>query len=226
MNQLPTWRFPPRGWGLDVIQDLSNAHFRDAPIPKLVREVIQNSLDANDTNLAGPVEVDISDCLIDPELIDADELKPHLEACLERAKSENRTRVQNLYEQAVRAINAEQVSCLRMVDSGTLGLQGSSWDALVMQEGSVQKPGEAPGGSNGVGKNAVLNVSDLRTVFYSTRYVAGRRGRIEKFQGKAILMDHPDPEIPKAQRTTRRLLLPSRRQTHPHDANPRLLQAP
>ena len=63
-----------------------------------------------------------------------------------------------------------------------------------MQEGSVQKPGEAPGGSNGIGKNAVLNVSDLHTVFYSTRYVAGRRGRVEKFQGKAILMDHPDPE--------------------------------
>ena len=49
-----------------------------------------------------------------------------------------------------------------------------------------------------MGKNAVLNVSDLRTVFYSTRYVEGRRGRVEKFQGKATLMDHPDPDDPKS----------------------------
>ena len=95
MNEQPTWHFPPRGWGLDVIQDLSNAHFRDAPIPKLVREVIQNSLDANDTNLAGPVEVEISECTVDPELIGARQLKLHLEACLNRAKTEKRPRVQN-----------------------------------------------------------------------------------------------------------------------------------
>ena len=193
MNEQPTWHFPPRGWGLDVIQDLSNAHFRDAPIPKLVREVIQNSLDANDTNLAGPVEVAISECTVAPELIGARQLKLHLEACLNRAKTEERPRVQKLYEQAVSALKAKQISCLKMVDSGTLGLPGSNWDALVLQEGSVQKPGEAPGGSNGVGKNAVLNVSDLQTVFYSTRYVLSREGRVEKLQGKATLMDHPDP---------------------------------
>ena len=179
---------------MDVIQDLSNAHFRDAPIPKLVREVLQNSLDANDTDLAGPVEVDITECSVGTELIGGDQLRRHLEECLSRARREKRARVQNLYEQAVRTLGVGEISCLKMVDSGTLGLKGPSWDALVLQEGSVQKSGEAPGGSNGVGKNAVLNVSDLRTVFYSTRYVEGRRGRVEKFQGKATLMDHPDPD--------------------------------
>ena len=194
MTDLPTWHFPPRGWGLDVIQDLSNAHFRDAPIPKLVREVLQNSLDANDTNLAGPVDVEITECAVDAELIGRDQLKRHIEECLSRTNREKRARVRSLYEQAMRTLEAQSISCLKMVDSGTLGLQGSSWDALVLQEGSVQKPGEAPGGSNGVGKNAVLNVSDLRTVFYSTRYVLSREGRVEKFQGKATLMDHPDPD--------------------------------
>ena len=196
MTNMPSWRFPPRGWGLDVIQDLSNAHFRDAPIPKLVREVLQNSLDANDTDLAGPVEVEIAECAVDADLIGAAQLKRHLEECLNRAERENRSRVQNLYQQALSALDGPSVRCLKMVDTGTLGLKGSHWDALVLQEGSVQKPGEAPGGSNGVGKNAVLNVSDLRTVFYSTRYVDGRRGRVEKFQGKATLMDHPDPDDP------------------------------
>ena len=90
-------------------------------------------------------------------------------------------------------LQAKEIRCLRIVDSGTLGLIGKSWDALVFQEGSVQKSGDAPGGSNGVGKNAVLNVSDLRTVYYSTMYVLGREGRVERLQGKATLMDHPNP---------------------------------
>ena len=59
------------------------------------------------------------------------------------------------------------------------------------------------GGNYGIGKNAVLNVSDLKTVFYGTRYIGrdsgpkGRvRGRIDKIQGKATLRAHPDPDAP------------------------------
>ena len=138
--------------------------------------------------------MEITECTANAELIGGNQLKRHLQECVIRANREKRPRVQGLYEQAVRTLEAGDISCLRMVDSGTLGLQGASWDALVLQEGSVQKSGEAPGGSNGVGKNAVLNVSDLRTVFYSTRYFLSREGRVEKFQGKATLMGHPDPD--------------------------------
>ena len=193
MNQQPAWHFPPRGWGLDVIQDSSSTHFRDDPIPKLVREVLQNSLDANDRDLVGPVEVEIAESYVDGRTIGAEELKNHLDSCLERAKEEDRNNVQAFYLRALQALQAEEIRCLQIVDAGTLGLVGRSWDALVFQEGSVQKSGAAPGGSNGVGKNAVLNVSDLRTVFYSTRYIQRREGRVEKLQGKATLMDHPDP---------------------------------
>ena len=45
----PTWRFPPRNGGIDFVTDPSSAHFSDAPITKLVRELLQNSLDAKDT---------------------------------------------------------------------------------------------------------------------------------------------------------------------------------
>ena len=193
MTDRPSWHFPPRGWGLDVIQDSSSTHFRDDPIPKLVREVLQNSLDANDRDLVGPVEVEIAEVYVDGGAIGANELKSHLESCLERAKDEDRKNVQYFYDKALQALEPEEIRCLQIVDSGTLGLIGRSWDALVFQEGSVQKSGAAPGGSNGVGKNAVLNVSDLRTVFYSTRYIQRREGRVEKLQGKATLMDHPNP---------------------------------
>ena len=193
MNDKPSWHFPPRAWGLDVIQDSSSTHFRDDPIPKLVREILQNSLDANDRDIDGPVEVEITERPIDRKIIGAAELQKHLESCLDRTKSENRRNVQSFYENALETIQPPEIRCLQIVDSGTSGLTAKHWDSLVFQEGSVEKPGNAPGGANGIGKNAVLNVSDLRTVFYSTRYVNGREGRVEKLQGKATLMGHPNP---------------------------------
>ena len=194
MNDTPSWHFPPRAWGLDVIQDSSSTHFRDDPIPKLVREILQNSLDANDRNINGPVEVGITERPVDYKIIGAAELQKHLESCLDRAKSENRRNIQSFYERALETIQAPEIRCLQIVDSGTSGLTAKHWDSLVFQEGSVEKSGNAPGGANGIGKNAVLNVSDLRTVFYSTRYVNGREGRVEKLQGKATLMGHPHPD--------------------------------
>ena len=114
-------------------------------------------------------------------------------ACLDRAKADCEVDVQDTYARALKSLSGSQIRCLQIVDSGTYGLKGPSWDALVIREGAVSKYGGAPGGSNGIGKNAVLNVSDLRTVFYSTRYLDRREGRVEKLQGKATLMSHPHP---------------------------------
>ena len=160
MNDTASWHFPPRAWGLDVIQDSSSTHFRDDPIPKLVREILQNSLDANDKNIDGPVDVEITERPVHPETIGAAELQKHLESCLDRAKSESRQNIQSFYERALETIQSSEIRCLQIVDSGTSGLTPKHWDSLVFQEGSVEKPGNAPGGANGIGKNAVLNLSD------------------------------------------------------------------
>ena len=80
MGDQPSWHFPPRGWGLDVVQDSASTHFRDDPIPKLVREVLQNSLDANDKQLAGPVDVEIAERYVTSDTIGAKELAEHLES--------------------------------------------------------------------------------------------------------------------------------------------------
>ena len=195
MSDQPTWQFSPRGIGPEIFQDSASAHFRDAPIRKLVREVLQNSLDAKEEGLDDPVEVNIAEQPVPADLIGGGELRRHLISCRNRAKEANRPKVQAIYDRALQTLSTEQIRCLRIVDSGTKGLRGDSWYALVTQEGSVAKDGAAPGGSNGIGKNAVLNVSDLRTVFYSTRYLDHREGgRVEKLQGKATLMSHPHPD--------------------------------
>ena len=86
---------------------------------------------------------------------------------------------------ALDTVRIRNVPCLKIEDAVTTGLTDRRWNALVLQEGAVSKGNGAPGGSFGIGKNAVMNVSDLQTVFYSTRYVQGRKGRVEKLQGKA-----------------------------------------
>ena len=195
MSTKPEWQFPPRNGGIDFVQDPSSAHFSDDPIPKLVREIIQNSLDARESGISDPIVVKFADTEVEPELIGASQLDKHLTACLDRAKSEKMPQdVRKVYEKARNALKKKRIRCLRITDSGTTGLSDSNWDALVTREGDVQKSSVGAGGSYGIGKNAVFNVSDAQTVFYSTRYVNGREGRVEKMQGKATLMSHQDPE--------------------------------
>lgn len=189
------WQFPPRNGGIDVVQDSSSAHFSDDPVPKLVREIIQNSLDARESGISDPVIVKFADTEVERELIGASQLYKHLTACLDRAKRERMIPqdVRKVYENACNALKRKRIRCLRITDSGTTGLPDSNWDALVIREGDVRKSNAgAPGGSYGIGKNAVFNVSDAQTVFYSTRYVNGKEGRVEKMQGKATLMSHQD----------------------------------
>ena len=121
-------------------------------------------------------------------------MKRHLQVCRRRAETEGRADTAAIFDRALEVIDKPYIRCLAITDTGTIGLDEIRWRSLVMQEGAVSKPGEASGGSYGTGKNAALNVSDLRVVFYSTRYVRGRKGRVEKLQGKATLMAHPDPD--------------------------------
>ena len=195
VNDGHQWNFPPRNGGMDYIHDPSAAFFNDNPIPKLVREVIQNSLDAREPDIMEPVCVTFTDARIERSLLGATQLYTHLTSCLNRTKNEERVEIQEIYQRAVDTLRNSHIRCLRIVDTNTTGLKGPNWDALVAQEGSVEKADTgAPGGAFGIGKNAVFNVSDIQTVFYSTHYIEGRKGRVDKLQGKATLMSHLNPQ--------------------------------
>ena len=189
----PTWRFPSRNGGIDYVNESSSAHFSDAPIPKLVRELIQNSLDARQDGLSEPVTVTFTETSVKRGLIGAAGLQRHLQSCLGRAKDDDRDDMVEVYDNALSVIGKREIPCLAVRDTGTMGLNDARWKALVLQEGGISKGSGAPSGSYGTGKNAVLNVSDLQAVFYSTRIVEGRRGRIDRLQGKATLTGHMDP---------------------------------
>ena len=189
MPEQLSWHFPPRNRGVEYVQDPSSQYFGDAPVAKLVREAIQNSLDARDPGLPGPVEVEFRAMTLSKEDFGGAQLESHIQACYAQAKTEKDSRIQAIYRRALDRLKKKQVECLTIADSGTYGLKSGRWESLVLREGSVNKQDGAAGGSFGIGKNAVFNLSDLRAVIYSTRYV-DRTGFVEKMQGKATLMSH------------------------------------
>ena len=189
-----TWQFPSNDEGAEYgFVDAAAAHFRAAPMDHLVREMIQNAMDAKVDGLDEPVRVSFTETKISTHVIGGNSLRPHLASCLTSAKEKGQTEAATTYANALEALDQPTINCLCVVDSGTTGLVDANWKALVIQEGVVHKNRPASGGSNGIGKNAVFNVSDLQTVMYSTRYLARRKGREEKLQGKSRLATHTEP---------------------------------
>ena len=140
----PTWRFPPRNGGIDFVTDPSSAHFSDAPITKLVRELIQNSLDAKDPGFRTPVTVEFTETNINRAEIGGDELQQHLAACFDRSAREGRGRAMATYKGALDICAQKSIRCLKAQDFGTVGLDDTRWHALVVQEGAVSKIGPCP----------------------------------------------------------------------------------
>ena len=190
-----TWQFPSNQDGAEYgFGDAAAAHFRANPMAHLVREMIQNSMDAKVDGLYEPVRVVFKKIEIPTHIIGGDSLRPHLDACLALARERKQPETATAYANALEALDQPTVSCLSVIDSSTTGLVDDNWKALVIQEGIAHKSRPASGGSNGIGKNAVFNVSDLQAAMYSTRYLARRKGREEKLQGKSRLITHPEPE--------------------------------
>lgn len=191
-----TWQFPANQGGVEyAFQDASREHFAGNPLHHLVREIIQNSLDAKDPGRP-IVTVTFTETTATRDEICVDGLRKHVQSCLDQAISDSIPEAEKAYREALEILHTERIRCLKIQDTGTTGLQGSNWGALVYKEGAVQKGNNAPGGSFGIGKNAVFTVTDIYTVFYSTRYLNRRKkkGRVEQMQGKARLMTHPDPD--------------------------------
>ena len=168
-------------------------HFSNDPIVKLIREIIQNSLDARIKDMGLPALVEFHDDYIPTEKIGGDILRTHINQCYERTKKDTSAhRLETQYETAYAALDTDTIRCLRIVDKNTSGLKEGKFHALVRQEGGVDKDTGAPGGSYGIGKNAPFNVSSIKTVFYSTTFWT-KRGRHEQMEGKTLLIPHDDP---------------------------------
>lgn len=166
------WRFiPNQNSTIYGINDAGIETFTAHIVHSLVRETIQNSLDAiND--LEKPVTVEFHQFNMDIRRFpDHEGFRNYLKKCLESNKDE--ADAERFFKRAIKLF-ADELRVMRVSDYNTCGLlgaesgeKGSSWSRLVKESGSSNKH-QTSGGSFGIGKSAAFACSDFRTVFYSS----------------------------------------------------------
>ena len=168
------WVFPPNNNAvINGINDAGIATFASTMYDSLVRESIQNSLDAKADWADGPVEVHFTQENIPRNKIPGYEsLSEALKKC-EVVESNNEL-TRNFFKTAYETLDFNSINVLKISDYNTTGLKGSSsgksgtaWSRLVKESGTNDKDGVA-GGSFGIGKSAYFACSRFRTVFFSS----------------------------------------------------------
>lgn len=189
------WHFPVNDGGMEYgYNNASTEHFKEDPIGKLVRETIQNSLDAKQSE--EPVHVEIRAGTIDPDQIGGGALRQHLVKAREHTRHRGQMEGVKAYKRALKLLDRRTLPTLAIIDRNTTGLVEENWRSLLYEEGVPAKGREGvSGGSFGIGKNAPFNATDLSTVIYGTRFT-GPEGRVERMMGRAQLVSHHCPHDP------------------------------
>jgi hypothetical protein len=194
------WHFPVNGGGLAAgFNDSSIDHFKGHRLSSLVREVIQNSIDARRKE-SEPVVVDFqfSELQIDA-LPQISALTEHFKWARSTAEVQNSEQAIEFYDEAIRTVNQRELPVLVIHDSNTMGLTGplegpnGAWYALTKGSGLTQKKGPSSLGSFGHGSKAPFASSKLRTIFYLSKIDSGECETELRFQGKSTLQSYALP---------------------------------
>ena len=187
------WFFPPtRGGVSQGFNDSGKEFFTAGILEHVVREIIQNSLDAKNPKYPDrPVVVRMERIDLERTVINASDLAKHVKESLKCTIEQRSEKGTKFYREALKILKKAKIPVLRVIDESTTGLNGTKWDALVYKEGTPSKDTAAAGGSYGIGKNAPYAASELGLVCYSTRYLD--RHRTEKFIARCKLVAHGNP---------------------------------
>ena len=193
------------GWEFEETASASGGNdgaidtFMGQRVQSIVRETIQNSLDASDLEQKEPVSINFSLQEVDKEVVDGlDELQEHLKACATTAKKQGNDSKVSLYTNAAKEISSKnKISFLCISDFNTTGLVGSTkvidakgaWIALIKGRGLTQKPANSLG-SFGHGSAAPFTMAKLRTIFYLSETTNLEGNSETRFQGKSLLQAH------------------------------------
>ena len=170
-------------------ESLSMKLFRERPNRSLIREFTQNSMDAQSKKAsAGIVEVHLSYITLGEDIREAlvDDLKPHIEACIDATSKNNHSKNPFASKQVfICEKEGKPISCLKISDYNTTGMmfidetqiqtleeyrkfKRPAFNACVRQNGASDKMDSHAGGSHGQGKNAGLEKSPINVMYYST----------------------------------------------------------
>lgn len=153
----------------------------DSDLSLMVRELIQNSIDANNEQVT---KVKISLKTIDLSFIDFKDLLKSIDYCIDETKKENTKGRLNGFKKEVNKGLSSQL-CL-VVEDESGGLNGSSRFEdcglrTIVGENHSEKNSTALG-SFGVGKHTAIRLSSFGTVFYLNQF-----NNVKKLIGKSIL---------------------------------------
>lgn len=187
------WHFAPAEGGLDQgPNDAMSEFFRKNPYESLVREAIQNSLDAVQ-NPEEPVQVVFSwRRMIGEEHPGLFAIRDNFKACLDFWK---RSAAQEKFLPMIQYIDenlAGGVFSLEVSDSNTTGMDYTPGDrscpfySFVRSAGNSSKNNNSAGGSFGFGKAAYFNVSKILSILVSSRTSSGS----SVFEGVSTICTH------------------------------------
>ena len=193
-----TWRFPSNEANENEGPNASGiTHFMTSREDSVIRETIQNSLDAR-VDASKPVQVEFRLVTISSSYFDATALINSLQAAVDSPHNDGEHAEQFLRGlRSLRRARGGSADCLRIVDSNTTGADDiprpngapSKWEALTKGTGSNAKDQRDAAGSFGLGKFAAFAITDIRTALYSVAYESGGQ-LFHRFQGKTILVSH------------------------------------
>ena len=199
------WHFGAEG-GTDFgPTDPMKGTFKSTPEINVVREAIQNSLDAKLRNATGPVRVSFRlSRLSSAEFPAFFELRDHICAALDYYKSNRRANEK--FPRMIRALSAAgggagdppapEIGVLSIGDRNTTGMAyragdtGCPFYAFFQSIGVSAAKGEGSGGSNGLGKNTLFAFSSVKALVVSSKTEDGS----VVFQGKSELATHLAPD--------------------------------
>lgn len=142
----------------------------------LVRELIQNSLDAVDDEKL-PVKV-----VFEPGRVNVNEIPDWstLKSIFISSEKYNKKAWPGAFEIMSKHFASKKIDILKLTDLNTIGLskkqkgdEVSSWEACVLADSQSVKANSASRGSFGIGKNAAFALSDINTVLYDTASLDG-----------------------------------------------------
>ena len=195
------WHFINNQYGADTgLKDSNMLMFAKDPFESLAREVCQNSIDARAKDSDKPSIVHFKTFKLKTEDVPGiDLLKYNVQNCLDYCKSLNNESEAADLQTMLNLLNQDYLECLRVSDFNTTGLIGvdtnktdSPFFLLTKGSGSTNKH-DGQAGSKGIGKYAAFAVSNLNTVFYSTKTFDSKEGGmgISKLRSAPIKDDDP-----------------------------------
>lgn len=200
MSHKLTWQFPANDPNeIEGPNDPGITHFMNDREESVIRETIQNSLDAQ-ADPARPVKVAFDHHKIPAAYFGAADLAHALRAAANSTHL-NDDEYAAQFERGAKRLNrigGGSLGCLGIVDSNTTGADDkprhkgapSKWEALTKGTGSNAKDQKDAAGSFGLGKFAAFAATNLRTVLYSVAYSSNDGQLHRRFQGKTILVSH------------------------------------